>query len=533
MMTSCATPKEKADLILVGGKIYTVDSVFSVAEAVAVSEGRISATGSNDDILARFEAEKVVDLNGLPVYPGFNDGHCHFYGYGENQVRYADLRGSQSFDEVVERLQKHHQTFPSDWILGRGWDQNQWEIKEFPDNDPLEVVFPGKKILLIRIDGHAVLASKSLIKEAGINGNTIVQGGEVIIGGDGEPTGVLIDKAEDAVKRLIPPLTAEEQRKALLLAQEDCFSQGLSSVTDAGLGAQTIALIEDMHQSGSLNIRINAMLNPDLESLNTFSARGPLRSEKLSVHSVKLYADGALGSRGAKLLEPYSDDPLQSGLILHPKEYYDSICQWAVNHGFSVSTHAIGDSANRFVLELYKQFLTEGNDLRWRIEHAQVVHPDDVKCFGSLGIIPSIQSTHATSDMYWAEERLGAERIKNAYAQKTLLKQHGWLINGTDFPIEHISPIYTFYAAISRKDLNGYPEDGFLSAQAFSREEALRSITLWPAKGSFEENLKGSIEAGKLADLVVLDRDIMTVDEKEIPEARVRQLYLSGKQMLD
>lgn len=533
MMTSCATPKEKADLILVGGKIYTVDSVFSVAEAIAVSGGRISATGSNDDILKRFEAERIVDLNGLPVYPGFNDGHCHFYGYGENQVRYADLRGSQSFDEVVERLQKHHETFRSEWILGRGWDQNQWENKKFPDNDLLEEVFQGKKILLIRIDGHAVLASKSLIQEAGISRNTLIQGGEVIIGGDGEPTGVLIDKAEDAVKRLIPPLTVEEQRKALLLAQQDCFRQGISSVTDAGLTAQTIALIEEMHQSGTLNIRINAMLNPDQESINAFSDRGPLRSEKLVVHSVKLYADGALGSRGAKLLEPYSDDPVQTGLILHPKEYYDSICQWAADHEFSVCTHAIGDSANRFVIALYKQFLTEGNDLRWRIEHAQVVHPDDVKWFGLLGIIPSMQSTHATSDMYWAEQRLGSERIRHAYAQKTLLEQHAWLINGTDFPIEHISPVYTFYAAVGRKDLRGYPEGGFLPEQAFSREEGLRSITIWPAKGSFEEKLKGSIETGKLADLVVLDRDIMTVAENEIPDAKVKQLYLSGKQMLD
>jgi hypothetical protein len=532
-MSSCGTGKQKADLILINGRIYTVDQKFSVAEAMAVYEGKIVGVGAVETIQNQFNSDKIIDLNGLPVYPGFNDGHCHFYGYGENQVRYADLRGSLSFAEVVERLEKHHETFPSDWILGRGWDQNHWEIKEFPDNDMLEEVFPGKKVMLIRIDGHAILASKALITAAGIDGNTTIQGGEVLIGADGEPTGVLIDKAEDAVKKLIPPLTENEKKLAMLLAEKHCFEQGLTAVTDAGLSAGTIELIGQMHQTGALNIRINVMLNPDRESLGVFSAKGRLQTEKLTVNSVKLYADGALGSRGAKLLQPYADEPGQTGLILHTEAFYDSICQWALNHGFAVCTHAIGDSANRFVLQLYSKYLPEGNDFRWRVEHAQVVHPDDMPFFKKYAIIPSIQSTHATSDMYWAGDRLGSERLQHAYCQKDLLAQNGWLINGTDFPIEHISPVLTFYAAVSRKDLSGYPVGGFQANQALSREEALRSITSWPARGSFEEKYKGSLEVGKFADFVVLDKDIITINENEIPKVKVRQLYLSGKQMLD
>ncbi|MDP3463394.1 MAG: amidohydrolase, partial [Bacteroidales bacterium] len=391
--------------------------------------------------------------------------------------------------------------------------------------------FPGKNILLIRIDGHASLVSKSLLRAAGIDKNTRIKGGEVIVDQNGEPTGMLIDNADLPAKALVPSLSREEKIKALFMAQQNCFEVGLSSVTDAGLSAETIDLIDELHTTGSLKLKLNVMLNPDTVSMDKYMDAGPLVKERLTVRSVKLYADGALGSRGAKLIEPYSDEPGQTGMILHERAYYEEICARAFNSGFAVNMHAIGDSANRFVLNLYASFLQDTNDLRWRIEHAQLVHPDDFQLFGRYSIIPSIQSTHATSDMYWAGARLGKERLKNAYAQQELLNQNGWLVNGTDFPIENISPLYTFYAAVSRKDLSGYPENGFQPENALSREDALRSITLWPAKGAFEESFKGSIDVGKQADFVVLEKDIMTANESELPDIKVRMLFIQGEKV--
>ena len=532
LTTSCHHKKEAVDFIVMNANVYTIDSLFSTQQAFAVKDGHFAGIGGNETIQNDFISDRIIDLNGLPVYPGFNDGHCHFYGYGENLVRYAELSGTKSFEEVIERLKSHLTLFPSDWILGRGWDQNDWENQSFPDNSMLEEAFPGKKILLIRIDGHASLVSKSLLEAAGIDKSTRIKGGEVIVDKAGELTGMLIDNADMPAKALVPSLSREEKIKALLMAQQNCFEVGLSSVTDAGLTAEMIDLIDELHTSGSLKMKLNVMLNPDSVSLDRFMNAGPLVKERLTVRSVKLYADGALGSRGAKLIEPYSDDPGQKGMIMYERSYYEEICARSLKSGFAVNTHAIGDSANRFVLNLYATFLEDTNDLRWRIEHAQLVHPEDFNLFGQFSIIPSIQSTHATSDMYWAEARLGKERLKSAYAQQELLNQNGWLVNGTDFPIEHISPLYTFYAAVSRKDLSGYPENGFQPENALNREDALRSITIWPAKGAFEESFKGSLEVGKQADFVVLGQDIMTIRESEIPDTKVRMLFVQGEKVL-
>jgi len=521
--------KQKVDMIVYNAIVYTVNEEFAKAEAFAVNDGRFLAIGTSKEILNLFESDTTLNAFGMAVYPGFNDGHCHFYGYGENLIRYADLSGIQSFAEVLDRLKTHSEKYPSDWILGRGWDQNDWELKQFPANESIEKLFPGRKVYLIRIDGHAALVSKQALKDAGIDKKYKINGGEVVLNSQRNPTGILLDNAMDAVRALIPSLSFEQKETALLEAQKRCFAVGLTSLTDAGLPYQMVDLIDAMQLQGRLKMKMNIMLDPDSVTLARFLPNQLITRDRLSVRSIKLYADGALGSRGAKLLTPYSDALSKSGMILFDEQFYRSICESAYKAGFQVNVHAIGDSANRLMLSIFGSILKEKNDLRWRIEHAQVVHPADFELFGKYSIIPSIQSTHCTSDMNWADERLGSERLKSAYAQKQLLEQNGWLINGTDFPIEGINPINTFYAATFRKDIDGNPKGGFQTENALSREDALRSITLWPAKGAFEEKIKGSIEISKLADFVILNNDIMTIPEEEILKTKVMKTVSSGE----
>jgi hypothetical protein len=524
IMTSCQT-KTAVDLIVHNANVYTVDADFSKAQAFAVKDGKFVAVGDENEITGHFSAKETIDAQGNAVYPGFMDGHSHFTGYGENLVRWADLKGCRSYEEVIERLSVHDSLYPAEWLLGRGWDQNLWEPAEFPDNERLAEAFPGRKVLLTRIDGHAVLASKEVLELAGIDKDFQLEGGMAIMKGD-RCTGVLLDNTADVAKALIPPMSAAQQIQALLKAQENCQAVGLTSVTDAGLDIATIELIDSLQQAGQLTIHVNAMVNPDDETMEHFMHQGVIDKDKLTVRSVKIYDDGALGSRGAKLLEPYSDldecgmGNAECGMILESDEFYRHVCQKAYEAGYQVCCHAIGDGGVQHILDIYSEFLKGPNDLRWRIEHSQVVAEDDFARFGQYNVIPSVQTTHCTSDMDWAGERLG-DRIKNAYAYQRLLRENGWLINGTDFPIEDISPIYTFYAAVARKHLDGTPTEGFQMENALTREQALRSITIWVAKGCFLEDRKGSIEVGKDADFVMLDRDIMTVAEGEIPAAKV------------
>jgi hypothetical protein len=462
------------------------------------------------------------------VYPGFHDAHCHFLSYGLSQLQRADLVGTSSFDEVLEILQVHAASNTSEWIEGRGWDQNDWAVKEFPDRSALDQLFPDRPVILTRIDGHAALVNGEALRRARITADTKITGGEVILS-EGIPTGMLIDNAIEPVTEAIPEPDSEMLSAALLKAQSDCFAVGLSSVMDAGLEISRIELIDSLQKEGELKMKINAMLTPMDSAYLDFMKTGHYKTDRLHVNSVKLYADGALGSRGACMIEPYTDDPENYGLIMHPQSYYREVIEHAYKYNYQVNTHAIGDSGNRFTLDLYAEYLKGPNDRRWRVEHAQIIHPEDFKKFKDYNIIPSIQATHATSDMYWAGDRVGADRLKGAYAYKQLLATNKWLPNGTDFPIENISPIYTFYASVVRKDLEGIPEGGFQMENALSREEALRSITIWAAKGSFEEHEKGSVEAGKAADLVILDQDIMTADPSSIPSTNVLYTLIDGE----
>ncbi|MBO4573766.1 MAG: amidohydrolase [Bacteroidales bacterium] len=516
-MMSCT--KTSVDLIVHNAKVYTVDNQFSKAQAFAVKDGKFVAIDSDKNILKHYSAYQTLDAQRQSIYPGFIDGHCHFVGYGETKVRYADLNGCKSFEEVLERLAKHNQNNDSEWLLGRGWDQNLWEIKEFPTNTELEQRFPDKKVLLTRVDGHAVLVSDNILEIIGLNKNSKIDGGEIIVK-NGQPTGILLDNAADMAKAAIPQLTKQQKINALKIAQRDCFKHGLTGVTDAGLDIISIALIDSLQQQGILKMKVNAMINPDDETMNYFMKFGAIEKERLTVRSVKIYADGALGSRGAKLIEPYSDAPATSGLIVESEDFYDHVCEKAYNAGYQVCCHAIGDGGVRMILNEYAKFLKGGNDLRWRIEHSQVVHPQDFALYKEYSVIPSIQATHCTSDMPWAEERLGSERIKFAYAYNTLLEQNGWLINGTDFPIEKISPMLTFYSSVARH---------WMTHDKLSREDALRSMTIWAAKGYFAEQRKGSIEIGKEADFVILSDDIMTIEYEKIPEVKVVNTFINGE----
>ncbi len=524
---SCDSSKQ-ADLIVHNAMVYTVDDKFSIAGAFAVKDGKILECGSSDEILKKYKGE-LLDAEGKAIYPGFIDGHSHFYGYGEG-LQQVDLVGTKSWEEILEKLKQFSLENPDGWIIGRGWDQNDWVKQEFPDNIKLNELFPERPVILSRIDGHAAIANKTALDLAGL------KPGQKIAGGDLETinnklSGILIDNAQGAVYAKIPDQTEAQIRESLIDAQKNCFAAGLTTVTDCGISHNLIPIITKLQQDNQLKMRIYAMLNDNKENYDFLFKNGAVKTDRLSVRSFKVFMDGALGSRGACLLEPYSDKPGYSGFLLSDKAHFAEVAQKIADAGFQMNTHAIGDSANREILNVYARILKGKNDSRWRVEHAQVVNQVDFKLFGKNNIIPSVQSTHATSDMYWAGERLGPERVKGAYAFKQLLDQNGWLVLGTDFPVENINPMYTFYAAVVRKDMNGYPAAGYQMENALSREEALRGMTIWAAKGNFEEKEKGSIEAGKFADFVILDQDIMKADAAQLFKTHVLKTYLNGEKV--
>jgi predicted amidohydrolase YtcJ len=529
IITSCSGNMEKADLIVFNAVIYTVDKEFSIAESAAIKDGRFIATGTDDEILTRYNAAVKLDLEGQYVYPGLIDAHCHFYGYGISLAD-ADLVGAESFDQIIEIIKQHDRNFPAEWITGRGWDQNLWEDKGFPHKKQLDEVFPATPVLLTRIDGHAAIANSAALERAGVNIKTTIQGGE-FLAEKGELTGVLIDNAISLVRRHIPSAGYGEKVAALISAQDKCFAVGLTSVADAGLDSGIILLMDSLQKSGDLKMRVYAMINPNTENFENFMLKGIYKTDFMNVRSVKLFADGALGSRGARMIDEYTDQKGHYGLLLESPGILEKISRKAYRYGYQVNTHCIGDSAVRLMLDIYTRILGGPNDLRWRIEHAQVVSPEDLPLFGRYSIVPSVQTTHATSDMQWAVHRLGEARIKNAYAYRLLLEQTGWLPNGSDFPVENINPLYGFYAAVARKDIKGYPGEGFQMENSLTREQALRAMTIWAAKANFEEDEKGSIEPGKFADFIITGKDLMKWEIDEIPGLRIQKTFVGGKEV--
>jgi predicted amidohydrolase YtcJ len=528
-LTNIKAQKSPADLLVYNAHIYLADEQFSASTAMVIKNGLIEAIGSGNELMAIYNVKTRLDAKGKFIYPGLIDAHAHFLYYGFSLQR-VNLVDTKSWEEVLKRVQAfvtEHKPAKGHWIEGRGWDQNDWNTKEFPDKRRLDELFPDNPVLLTRIDGHAAIANSAALKVAGINGPVNLTGGTVELR-DGQPTGILVDNAVDLVSKKIPAPTESQARKALQDAERNCFKMGLTTVDDCGLDMSDVRLIDGMQQRGELSMRIYAMLSDNQGNFYEAFKQGPIKTKRLNVRSFKVYADGALGSRGAALLHPYSDKPAWSGFLLSSAAHFDSVAQVLFANNWQMCTHAIGDSGNRTILNIYGKYLGGHNDRRWRIEHAQVVNEADFALFGRYSIIPSVQPTHATSDMYWAGDRLGKERIKGAYAYKNLLNQNGWLPLGTDFPVEDISPFKTFYAAVVRRDAKGFPAGGFQPENALTRKQALWGMTLWAAKSNFEEKEKGSLEPGKLADFIILDRDLMNVEEKEILGTRVLATYVNG-----
>ncbi|MCO5937299.1 amidohydrolase [Mucilaginibacter sp. RB4R14] len=526
LAAACKQKEYNADLIVKNALVYTVDSTFSTANAFVVSSGKITAVGDIGTLEKKYLAREVIDAGGKAVYPGFIDAHAHFYEYGLG-LQNVNLVGLKSWTAIVDTVNKYASHKTDGWIIGGGWDQNIWDNKAFPNKAKLDSLFPVRPVILNRIDGHAAIANQAALNIAGVKPGQKIIGGEVETI-NGKLTGILVDNAVGIVTRKIPEPTEQLTQAALLDAQRNCFAVGLTTVDDCGLPYTMVSTIAALQHKGALKMRMYVMLADQPENYEYLFKRGAYKTPGLNVRSFKVYADGALGSRGACLLHPYADQKNWNGFLLSSKAHFEEVAKKIAAKGFQMCTHAIGDSANRVILKIYAENLKGKNDKRWRIEHAQIVSPDDIKIFGANNIIPSVQPTHATSDMAWAVKRLGAVRIKTGYAYKSLMKQNGWIPLGTDFPVENINPLYTFYAATERKNLQGLPAGGFQMDNALSRIEALRGMTMWAAKANFEEKEKGSIEVGKYADFVILDQDIMKTKGSNLPNVKVLKTYING-----
>ena len=523
VLTSCS---EQVDLIVYNANVYTVDDDNNKATtSFAVKDGKFIYVG-DDSVTSKYSSSNIINAEGLPVYPGFIDSHAHFYnlGFFNGQV---NLKETKSFEEVLKRVIEFDNSNNKNFIIGRGWDQNDWDNKSFPTNKLLNEEFPDKAIVLRRIDGHAYLVNDFALNLAGIDKSSNVDGGE-FVKSNGKLTGVLIDNAMRLIDDIIPAPTKEESIKALISAQEIAFENGLTTIAEAGISREQIELIDSLQKTGILKIKIYAMIENNLEDVDYYLNQGPYKTDKLNVRSVKVYADGALGSRGASMIEDYSDRRGYKGIIRTPIDSIKNLAFKLSGTKFQMNTHAIGDNANRIVLEAYGDALFNYRDPRWRVEHAQVINENDIDLFNQK-IIPSVQPTHATSDMYWLYDRVGKKRANLAYAYKELLTRSKVIAFGTDFPVEDISPIMTFYSAVARKDINGYPSEGFQMENSIGRGDALYAMTIHGAYANFEENEKGSIEVGKSADFIILDNDIVRSAENRIPLTNIVATFIDGE----
>ncbi len=521
-LVGCQSQKPKIDVWIFGSYFHN-DSI--VEGWLGIDNERIVHVGSEPNQPSK---DTILFKNQF-IYPGFMDAHVHSFGYA-NSLFEVSLFGCQSEEEVINRITefvKKHKNIA--FIEGRGWDQNKFPSKEFPNHSKLSEAFPDIPVVLKRVDGHALWANQKAIENSLIKPDTSVSGGLIVKSSEGKFTGIFIDEAMSLIK--VPGKTFETDKERLLAAEKNWYAAGLTSLGDAGLSLDEIMTLDSLYKTQTLTIPMYAMALANDENLSYFKKNGPIQKNRYTLKAFKVVSDGALGSRGACLLHPYSDDPHHFGLLIETPERVYEIAELARSIDFQVNTHAIGDSANRVILNQYASVLKGKNNFRWRIEHAQIVNPSDYHLFSENSILPSIQPTHATSDMYWAENRLGPERIKNAYSYKNLIELNGLVALGTDFPIEDIYPIETFYASVARKDATGFPKDGFLMDQGLTRLETLKGMTIWAAYAQFQESEKGSIDVGKYADFTILDTDILSCPENEILNTTVTSTIIRGEEV--
>lgn len=545
-LLSCSS-KEAVDLIVHNAKVYTVDVDFLQQEAFAIRDGRFIEIGKSRAILAKYTSARIVDAQKHYILPGIIDAHAHLYWLGQ-KLEEVDVSKAKSFDEVITILKQYREANPDKkWIKGYGWNQNNWNPAILPTKELLDKAFPDIPVFLKRIDEHVAVVNQKALSEAHINQySKMPKGGTLGVYADkGEEgklnkekglkglNGLLYETAINLATEKMPPLTDEEMKRAFQGAEKACFKNGVTSVGDALMDKRMFELLDSMHREKSLKLRVYAMIDPTEENQDYFLEKGTIKTDRLHAGALKLFADGTLGSYGAAMLEPYSDSASRYGAMWRSTDEYRQLIKKFADKGFQVNTHCIGDSANRIFLDLYGEFLdseeNKGKDLRWRIEHAQVVHHDDLEKFKKFKIIPSVQPTHAISDMPWVETRLGKNRLRHAYTYRELYEQNNMIAFGTDFPIEAINPFATFHAAVARQDGLGNPSEGFQMDNAVTREVALKAMTIWAAHAAFEENEKGSIEAGKFADFILIDSDIMTIDNKLLRNTHVLQTYINGE----
>jgi predicted amidohydrolase YtcJ len=525
---ACQNNKETVDMILYNGQVLTLDDSITSATCIVIKDGKILALG-NDDIRKQYAcvSNQMIDLKQSFVYPGFIDAHCHFYGYAKTLMN-CDLTSTKSWQEVIDRLEVFAKKNPDSWLIGRGWDQNDWDNKSFPNNEALNKLFPNRGVFLQRVDGHAAICNRYALDLAQFNTKTKIMGGELIMSNN-ELTGVILDNAVDSIRYFIPNLPQNQLINALKEAESQCYKTGLTTLADAGLNVETALFLDSLYQQKALSIYQYIMLNPTPNGLKFAQEKGIHETQHLKISSFKLYADGALGSRGAKLKKSYCDQDQHTGLLLNSPEYFNQWCSWILPTGYQVNTHCIGDSANRLLLEIYGKHLKGKNDERWRIEHAQVIDPKDFELFNKFSIIPSVQPTHATSDGPWMEHRLCSHRLRGAYAYQTLLKQNGYIPLGTDFPVEGISPLNTYFSAVFRAKINDPKQTVYLKDESLSPLEALYGITLWAAKACRLEHRKGSLSKGKEADIVVLDKDLLKTSQADFKNIKVKMTISAGQ----
>lgn len=510
LLNSCYKGKS-VDMIIHNAKIHTMNDQNDIHEAMAISDGKIVEVGPERQILNKYSTEEEIDAKGKDIFPGFIDAHGHILSYAK-QLLSADLVGSKSFDEVLVRLEKYQSKHNRKFIVGRGWDQSLWSSKEFPTNERLNNLFPKTPVCLIRIDGHALLANDALLKLAGITPESKIQGGIIHLE-NGKCTGLLVDNAMNPVYNKFPEFPKKEIIEAIKEIEVELYQYGITGVHEAGIENDEIDLFKTLIDKHDFHLNLYAMLTPSPENIAFAKKNGIYQYKNLSIRSFKVMGDGALGSRGALLKKEYTDQHNHLGVLTTSAEEMAKIASICESTGYQMNTHAIGDSTNSILLNLYKRVFGVNPDHRWRIEHAQVIDPNDFKLFGQYAVFPSVQPTHAVSDQRWAEERLGKDRMKGAYAYKSLLKQYGMLAIGTDFPIELTDPFLTIHAAVQRKNVDNVPPSGFYLNEAISLEECLRGMTIWAAFASFQENELGSIEKGKDATFAIFENPVVSSPE--------------------